>query len=161
LIIVNGKNIYPSDIEIRIEEILTNVVRPGCSAAFQIDDDAAAIICEFKADIKDSVTDQVLRDITAQLETEFGLRISGLLICRKGSVPRTTSGKIQRSKSRVMFLDGLFKPDKSLQKAKKTESFEALLKCFGVTDMNKSLSENGVDSMNLTNLVYQSKGILD
>ena len=48
LIIINGKNIYPTDLEMELVNLLPTHLRAGCSAAFQYDKDSAVIICEMQ-----------------------------------------------------------------------------------------------------------------
>lgn len=41
---------------------------------------------------------------------EFGVRPAGVVLLRPGSVRRTTSGKIQRTEMRTLFLSGALDP---------------------------------------------------
>jgi hypothetical protein len=57
-----------------------------CSAAFQTGDDTAAIVCEFKPGQEKGLKLEILTDLKRDLEGEFGLQITDILVCPKGSV---------------------------------------------------------------------------
>jgi acyl carrier protein len=156
VIIVNGKNIYATDIERRLEEILVASIRPGCSAAFQVGDDEAVVICEFKPGQESSVDSDLLFTVKKELENEFGLKMKSIVCTSKGTVPKTTSGKIRRSEAKKIFNDGLIESITGLENQISFEKFEDLLTHYGVVDSEKTLIENGVDSLKLSQLMEES-----
>lgn len=89
---MNGKNIYATDIERVVEEKHASVLRAGCSAAFQTGEDTAAVVCEYKPGKVGTLKLSDLKKLKAVLEQEFGLQITDIVVCQKGSVPKTTSG---------------------------------------------------------------------
>lgn len=73
-------------------------MRPHCSAAFAIAEEAGtrvALVLEADEEHDDSapaVIDAVRRRLAAELEVQLDVAA----VCRPGSVPKTTSGKVQR-----------------------------------------------------------------
>jgi len=106
LVVVDGRNHYPQDIEQTVED--HPAVRPHSAAAFAIDGDdgeAAVVVLERAKD-----TDADLAEATAALRAAvsagYGLRLHDVVFLPPGEVPRTSSGKISRARSRVSYLDG-------------------------------------------------------
>ncbi|MBS9534163.1 AMP-binding protein [Mycobacterium sp. M1] len=97
LLIVDGRNHYPDDIEATVQEITG-----GRVAAIPVADrggERLVVIAELKKRA-DSDTDRlraVKRDATAAVSRTHGVRIADLLLVAPGSLPITTSGKIRRS----------------------------------------------------------------
>ncbi|KAI8915946.1 hypothetical protein EDD86DRAFT_268132 [Gorgonomyces haynaldii] len=156
VIIVNGKNIYPTDIERKIETDLTEYIRPGCSACFQTGSDTCAIVCEYRLG-KEQLDPETLNQMKQHLDDEFGLQVTDILLCQKGTVPKTTSGKIRRSEAKKLFLNGEIKSVSQLSAGRKFETFQELLESYQVTDMSKTLVENGIDSLQLTRFIDTAK----
>jgi acyl-CoA synthetase (AMP-forming)/AMP-acid ligase II len=99
LIIVNGRNMYPQDIERSIEANHSSL-RPGCSAAFALEVDGVEQLVVMAEVRQVHETPELCRDILTAIEAaileEHGLRCYALLLVRQGQVPKTTSGKIKR-----------------------------------------------------------------
>ena len=140
---------------------LGDYLRQGCTAAFQTGGDTIAIVCEMKPGQEDSVTTDILGEIRGELELEFGLQVTDILCCAKGSVPKTTSGKVRRSEAKRMFLENEFNSNTKLQQSKRCETFGDLLKNFDIEDSDATLNENGVDSLKLTRLIEEAKEQFD
>ena len=99
LIIVRGRNIYPQDLEHSAAALLGT----GClSAAFERP--GAAPEVGIVAEVEPSATAEELDALTAALRSrvggEFTLPALGVALIRKGTLPRTTSGKVQRALTR-------------------------------------------------------------
>ena len=100
LLIVDGRNHYPDDIESTIQQITK-----GRVAAISIANDATeqlVAIAEVKnrgGSEEDSLQKlrSIKRDVTAAISTAHGVRISDLVLVAPGSLPLTTSGKVRRS----------------------------------------------------------------
>ncbi|HEV2784624.1 MAG TPA: amino acid adenylation domain-containing protein [Actinophytocola sp.] len=102
LIIIRGRNVYPQDLEQTVERV--DGVRAGCSAAFPIEQDGAeaiAIACE----VTESTVDLVSA-IRRALAEAHELDPAAVVLLRPRSIPKTSSGKIQRHACRKAFLDG-------------------------------------------------------
>jgi acyl-CoA synthetase (AMP-forming)/AMP-acid ligase II len=104
LIIVNGRNIYPQDVEDnvgRADPAVRKVV------AFAIPGDNSEQLCVVAEVGQPQVTAQVharlIEAIRASVTSEFGVR-PRVHIGPKRTVPTTTSGKVRRQEARRMFL---------------------------------------------------------
>jgi long-chain fatty acid adenylase/transferase FadD26 len=100
LLIVDGRNHYPDDIEATTQEI-----SGGRVAAISIPDDRTerlVVIAEMKnRGTSDEEMQQRLRSVrqqvTSAISKSHGLRVADLVLVPPGSIPITTSGKIRRS----------------------------------------------------------------
>jgi acyl-CoA synthetase (AMP-forming)/AMP-acid ligase II len=99
LLIVDGRNHYPDDIEATIREITG-----GRVAAISIPDERSeslvAIVELARRGSRDAAMqrlDTVRSEITSAVSKSHGLRLADLLMVKPGSIPVTTSGKIRRS----------------------------------------------------------------
>ena len=107
LIIIRGVNRYPQDIEVTVERADARL-RTGASAAFAVDiagRERLIIVSEVERIRKDDwtdVIDAIRREVTAVHE----LPPDGILLIRAGSIPKTSSGKIQRHACRTGFIEG-------------------------------------------------------
>ncbi len=109
LVIVRGRNIYPGDIEATVQASHVSL-RPGCGAAFAVEtDDGEALVIAQEirrgwdgdpAVIRDAITRAVLDDHDAE--------VRAIVLLPPGSIPKTTSGKIQRKLCRMRFLQGIW-----------------------------------------------------
>ena len=98
MLIVDGRNHYPEDIEATIQTITA-----GRVAAISIQDDESeqlVAIVEFK---NKNGSDEphrlrsVKREVTSAISRAHNLRVSDLVLVAPGSIPTTTSGKVRRS----------------------------------------------------------------
>ncbi|RSM49089.1 fatty-acid--CoA ligase [Amycolatopsis balhimycina DSM 5908] len=106
LVVVDGRNHYPQDIEQTVEA--HPAVRPHSAAAFAIDsgDGEAAVVVLERA--KDTEADVVAATaaLRAAVSAGHGLRLHDVVFLPPGEVPRTSSGKISRARCRESYLDG-------------------------------------------------------
>ena len=103
IIIIRGRNYYPSDIEWAVGELAA--VRRGNAVAFgtQFDGEEKLVVCcEGTASDAAGIQDGVRTCVGAQ----FGLEVHEVVVTPPASLPRTSSGKPQRNKTRLMYLDG-------------------------------------------------------
>ncbi len=102
LIIVNGRNIYPEDIEVVAESVDQRIVRGGVAAFEQSQGDAVgiAILAEMSGREGCSASEELALRIRRLVMTEIEADVTyvGLLPPRR--LPRTTSGKIARAECR-------------------------------------------------------------
>jgi acyl-coenzyme A synthetase/AMP-(fatty) acid ligase/acyl carrier protein len=107
LIIIRGVNHYPQDIELTVEKCHP-ALRPGCCAAFSINVDGVerlVIVQEIdhrKRPDPDSIVDAIRHAISSKHE----LQAHSIALIRAGSIPKTSSGKIQRHACKAAFLEG-------------------------------------------------------
>ena len=107
MLIVHGRNLYPQDIEHEVRAQHAELsTRFGAVFTVSAPDEEEAVIVTHE--IKGRFSVERLREITSSIKTavsrEFGVRVAGVVLLKPGNVQRTTSGKIQRSAMRELFL---------------------------------------------------------
>ena len=114
LIITGGRNYYPQDLEVTAESC-TDKLRPGCLAAFAVeggsgDGEDVALVAELREAPPKKDTERVGRTIADSLRSainrEHSLGVAHIVLLRPRTVPKTTSGKISRSRCRKAYLAG-------------------------------------------------------
>jgi acyl-CoA synthetase (AMP-forming)/AMP-acid ligase II len=116
LIIVDGRNVYPEDVERSVEQAHPEV-RPGCCAAFSVVSDAVedlVLVVEVEVSAmaqavaaggeRSVVLGELVQRIKATVSAEHEARVRDVVLVRVGSIPKTSSGKLQRSACRAAFL---------------------------------------------------------
>ena len=104
---MRGVNRYPQDIERTVEQA-DNQLQAGAVGAFAVEagnQERLIIVAETdRRRQKDwsNVIDRVRRSVTAEHE----LPPDGVVLVRFGSIPKTSSGKIQRNSCREAFING-------------------------------------------------------
>lgn len=104
LIIVNGRNLYPHDIEFSAEAA-SPYLRSHCSAAFEQEVDGEvriAILLEADPPEKEEEYEQIMAAIRKRVAEDLDLPLYWIGLCPRGTVPKTTSGKIQRRLCKTM-----------------------------------------------------------
>ena len=109
LIIIRGRNHYPQDLEHSAEEA-SSLVRPGCVAAFAVEIDGrerVVIVAELERGKREEAEVLAAFDaIRKRLATEHEVATEAIVLVRPNSIPKTSSGKIQRHACRRQFSDG-------------------------------------------------------
>ena len=134
LIIIGGRNLYPQEIELTVQQSHP-AVRPACCAAFSVDvaDEERLIVAAevepcyqptphpTNGNGKDSGNgtshpqshrrlaldvDGMVRTIRRAVAEEYDVRVHAVLLLRAGSIPKTSSGKLQRRACQAGFLNG-------------------------------------------------------
>ncbi|GAB9472086.1 Fatty-acid-coa ligase [Globisporangium polare] len=106
LIIIRGRNVVPQDVEASIERAHDHV-RPGCTAAFSIEknqEEALVLVAEVKNGSSKEICEEICREIVKVVLSEHQLRCEAIVLLRQKTIPKTTSGKIQRSAAKSKFL---------------------------------------------------------
>jgi fatty-acyl-CoA synthase len=106
LIIVNGRNIWPQDIEWSVEALPS--LRRGDACAFSVDDgEAESVVIVVQAPPADADAGETLEgDIRQKAKEAFGVDGRVVLISRRLGLPLTSSGKLSRSATKARFLAG-------------------------------------------------------
>jgi acyl-CoA synthetase (AMP-forming)/AMP-acid ligase II len=110
--IVRGLKHDPHDVELTVEACDPSV-RPGCVAAFTIDTESedVALLAEVEAgDAGPSVLSPVIEAIRAGVAEAHGIQLSAIALLPPGSLPKTTSGKLQRFACRESLRSGSLVP---------------------------------------------------
>lgn len=118
LIIIRGNNHYPQDIEYTVEKSHASL-RAGCSAAFSVEEDGeerVVVVVEVAAKPRgeevsapqpdggaiDAKT--IFKAIRQRVAEEHDLGVYAIKLLKPGTIPKTSSGKIQRNACRIAFL---------------------------------------------------------
>jgi acyl-CoA synthetase (AMP-forming)/AMP-acid ligase II len=108
LIILQGRNIYPQDIEMAVE-LCNPALQAGCSAAFSVEvenQEQLVIATEIKRTYRKTDLSKLFHDIRqAVIQTAEVIPYSIQLLAPTKAL-RTTSGKIQRQATKARFLAG-------------------------------------------------------
>lgn len=105
LIIVNGRNIYPQDVEANVAGIDVPGAAIRLVAAFSIPGDDSERLCVVAETASRPPAAHLAAAIRASVTAEFGVR-PDVHVAPKRTIPTTTSGKVRRQETRRMFLAG-------------------------------------------------------
>ncbi|MGN6274714.1 MAG: fatty acyl-AMP ligase [Solirubrobacterales bacterium] len=108
LIILNGRNYHPHDIE-SLAESIEPLLAPHSSAAFELPSDPGepqvALVAESKSTDAGALQ-QAIAAVRSKVAEEMELPLALVAVCERGATPKTTSGKIQRRLCRSLLLGG-------------------------------------------------------
>jgi amino acid adenylation domain-containing protein len=108
LIIIRGRNYYPQDIELAVEQSLP-ALRPGCGAAFSVtveDEERLVIAYELQREQRHASAQSIAAAMRRAVAEQHELSLYGVVLLKPGSIPKTSSGKIQRQTCKERFLSG-------------------------------------------------------
>ena len=112
LIIIRGLNHYPQDIE-RTVERSHEALRAGCGAAFAVevgDEERLVVVQEIERRyIRKLDAEAVIGAIRQSVSREHGIQAYAVVLLKTSSLPKTTSGKVQRHLCREHFIQGSLK----------------------------------------------------
>ncbi len=101
VIIVGGRNVFPEDIERALADV--DGVRAGNVIAFGVDlqgKEGVVVVAESKSDD----LPEVRRTVAARVRDAIGLPAKDIVLVAPGSLPKTSSGKLQRSLCKLRYL---------------------------------------------------------
>jgi acyl-CoA synthetase (AMP-forming)/AMP-acid ligase II len=109
LIIIRGMNHYPQDIERTVQDSHP-ALRRDCGAAFSVTDETGAerlvVVQEVERTQRMHLDiEPLLRTIREAVTTAHEISVHTITLIRPASLPKTTSGKIQRSVARRLWLE--------------------------------------------------------
>jgi acyl-CoA synthetase (AMP-forming)/AMP-acid ligase II len=108
LLIVRGSKHYPQDLELTSEQQHV-AIRAGCCAAFTvegIDGEAIALAAEIDArqlDAGETQLEHIAAAIRRAVVEQHGIQLHAIALLKPGTLPKTTSGKLQRHACRAAF----------------------------------------------------------
>jgi len=115
LIISEGKNHYPHDIERTIEATHPAIRQTGCAVFSTYKSGTENIIVVVEIDYKVIVNSEiVIKAIRDALSTHHGLHVNKILLTNPGGIPKTTSGKIKHFLCKEYYLAETFNEIKSI-----------------------------------------------
>ena len=108
LIILRGVNLYPQDIEMTAQKVHP-LLRLNAGGAFMLGDDRdekLVLVQEVERRFRAGDEAEIFPEIRKAIALEHEVPIDTIVLVRAGSVPKTSSGKIQRHACRDGFLNG-------------------------------------------------------
>jgi acyl-CoA synthetase (AMP-forming)/AMP-acid ligase II len=118
LIIIDGSNHYPHDIETTVSEA-SKAIRTGYVAAFSVPADAldspsgqageqVVVVAERAAGAGRTNAEEVFEVVRAAVSRANHIRVADVRLVAAGTIPRTTSGKLARNACRAEYIAGRF-----------------------------------------------------
>ena len=106
VLVIRGRNHYPEDIEATVRSVVRTTV-----AAFADDTDDGrklVVVLELTGPRDPAQRQKTARAVRDAVQRAHGLSTHALLMARRGTIPRTTSGKVQRGRCRDRYFQGRF-----------------------------------------------------
>ena len=107
LLIVHGHNIMPHEIE-WLAESATGAGGAERCGAFSVargaEGEQAVVVLEI-SDMDDAALSALAHDIRSRVGRALGLPLADVVLVKRGQIPKTTSGKVQRGELRRRYLD--------------------------------------------------------
>ena len=118
LVIIDGRNHYPHDIEATVSQA-SPAIRTGYVAAFSVPADTLdsagetsgeqlVIVAERAAGVGHADPAPITAAVRAAVSREHQVRVGDVRLVAAGAIPRTTSGKLARNACRAEYLAGRF-----------------------------------------------------
>jgi acyl carrier protein len=107
LVIIRGLNHYPQDIELTAEQSCA-ALRPGCGAAFSVEvegEEQLVIVYEIERYAELDITEAAAA-IRQAVSEQHEVQVYAVSLIETGTIPKTSSGKLQRRACRARFLAG-------------------------------------------------------
>ncbi len=108
MIILRGRNVYPQDIE-WAAECCHPALRAGGAAAFSIEaagEERLAIVLELERRLQGNAAEEIFAAVRREVALALDLEVYAIRVIKPTSLPRTSSGKVQRHACREAFLTG-------------------------------------------------------
>jgi len=169
MIILRGQNYYPHDIE-NVVEKSSGLIRHNCVAAFQIQEDSEPALA-IVAEVKNPRALPDARKIAAAVRNYLNVEVAVISLIAPRAIPRTSSGKSMRHKTKQMWLRGQFTVLSDFSREKDAgnspsdsdlhSSFAELKARYSLTGLESyNLVEAGLDSLDLVVFVHELKELL-
>ncbi|MBR4753126.1 MAG: aminotransferase class I/II-fold pyridoxal phosphate-dependent enzyme [Thermoguttaceae bacterium] len=108
LMIIHGVNVYPQDVELTAQRV-SPFLRLNNGGAFMVGDykrEQLVLVQEVERRFKPEDAPPVFEAIREAIALEHEIPIDAIVLIRSGSLPKTSSGKVQRHACRDSYLDG-------------------------------------------------------
>ncbi|MEM1255605.1 MAG: AMP-binding protein [Cyanobacteria bacterium P01_H01_bin.21] len=111
LVIIRGRNYYPQDLELSAEQSHSITNAGGCAAfSMEVDgEEQLVVVQEVKRHYQASELDDAIASIRGRLVSEHDIYPYGIVLIRTHSIPKTSSGKIQRQACKAALLENHLK----------------------------------------------------
>ena len=169
MIILRGQNYYPQDIE-HVVEKSSGLIRHNCVAAFPIQEDSEPALA-IVAEVKHLKALPEARKIAAAIRNYLNVEVARISLIAPRAIPRTSSGKIMRHKTKQMWLQGQFTVVSEFAREKDNgnapcdsgmhSTFAELKARYNLTGQESyNLVEAGLDSLDLVVFMHELKELL-
>jgi thioester reductase-like protein len=169
MIILRGQNYYPHDIE-NVVEKSSSLIRHNCVAAFQVQEDSEPALA-IVAEVKNPRALPEARKIAAAVRNYLNVEVAVISLIVPRAIPRTSSGKIMRHKTKQMWLQGEFTVLTDFSREKDAgacaadigshSTFGELKARYNLTGQESyNLVEAGLDSLDLVVFMHELKELL-
>ncbi|MFG2526197.1 fatty acyl-AMP ligase [Streptomyces sp. NPDC048527] len=120
LVIIDGTNHYPQDIEHTVENAHP-AIRRHHTATFSVptdDGERLVVVAEHARDLAEPhrIRDEVTRAVRVAVSAGHAIAMHDFVLAQPGTVPHTTSGKVARGACRERYLRGAWTSDTHVQK---------------------------------------------
>ncbi|MFI6090863.1 fatty acyl-AMP ligase [Streptomyces sp. NPDC051218] len=109
VIIYQGRNYYPQDVELSAEKSADGL-HPNCAVAFAVErDEKERLVVVVEADgrtVRAQGTESLRERIVRAVHDHHRLTADTVLLVRRGAIPKTSSGKVQRRACRRLYEEG-------------------------------------------------------
>ena len=124
VVIIRGKNHYPQDIEQTVQNSHP-ALKSDSGAAFSVEvegEEKVVVVQEVeRTHLRKLNHGEVIGNIRQNLTSSHGLQVHDVVLIKPGTLPKTSSGKIQRYRCRAKFLERML--ERVELKASASESF--------------------------------------
>lgn len=171
LIIVNGANYYPQDIEYSTWSA-DGRLRRGCAAAFGVQDNAGEkviVTVEVRdPEVAKAEAESIFTNVTKSVEYRDSIPLHDVVLLEKGGVAKTSSGKIQRQLMKKRYESGRLKMVANMrhqERQQKPSGNTALRNWIHFTiaslaevpiaeiDLSKHITRLGLDSLKIVRFI--------
>jgi hypothetical protein len=139
MIIINGLNYFPVDIERTLENAFPTVIRPGCVVAYQQSDSSIGIAAELRKGFRKEDCPEI-SEIVKLIAQDHQAPVDYVCLLRDHTIPKTTSGKLKRIEVQKNSIEGNWPPKALIVDWKK-------MKDRALMEENKSNSSDDDDGM--------------
>ncbi|MGC5284793.1 amino acid adenylation domain-containing protein [Micromonospora sp. DT231] len=108
MIIVRGRNLYPQDVE-RCAVTSHPALHSGLAAAAGLETPAGErllVVAEVRREATEPDVDAIVTAIRQAVTAEFEVAVHAVVLVRAGTLPRTSSGKVQRHAAKQGYAEG-------------------------------------------------------
>jgi acyl-CoA synthetase (AMP-forming)/AMP-acid ligase II len=113
IIIVNGRNYYPQDMEWEVSKVAGvrkgNVVAFGARDPSGLERDRERVVLAFEVQEPERLaqTSSLVGSVRAAVQDGLGLTVDDVVALPPGALPKTSSGKLQRGLTRELYETGV------------------------------------------------------
>jgi acyl-CoA synthetase (AMP-forming)/AMP-acid ligase II/acyl carrier protein len=109
LIIIRGQNVYPQDVEHVVQEACPEL-RKDSGAAFSVEvdgEESLFLVHEVeRTSLRNLDGDSIVRAARRAVSEAFEIELRGIVLIRPAALPKTSSGKIQRTLCKSLYAEG-------------------------------------------------------